>query len=122
MKILIIDDSQILRKRIIGIISDIPGVEICGEAGSSTEAIKLLNEMDPEVIIMDIRMPDGSGIEVLKNIRKQKISVITIILTNYPLIQYREKCMELGADYFFDKSSDIDKMADVIKQLLIKVQ
>ena len=122
MKILIVDDSRILRKRIIGMISDIPGVEICGEAGSSTEAIKLLNENNPEVIVLDIRMPDGSGIEVLKDIQKQQTSVTTIILTNYPLVQYREKCMELGANYFFDKSSDIDKMADVIKLLLIKEQ
>jgi DNA-binding NarL/FixJ family response regulator len=121
MKVLVVDDSNILRKRIIDSILKIPGYEISGEAGTSIEAISLLNKLKPDVMILDIRMPDGSGIDVLKDIYVKQTSVVTIVLTNYPMRQYREKCMELGADYFFDKSTDFDRMTDVLKTLIIKV-
>ena len=114
MKIMIVDDSKILRKRIIGLISDIPGIEISGEASGSIEAIKLLSDQEPDVMVLDIRMPDGSGIEVLKYMHAKTTSAIIIVLTNYPLKQYRDKCMELGADYFFDKSTEFKKACDTI--------
>ncbi len=120
MKILIVDDSKILRQRIIGMISDIPGIEIAAEAGNSIEAIKLIEKLKPDTMILDIRMPNGSGIEVLKNIRQQDISIITIVFTNYPLAQYRDKCLELGADYFFDKATEIENVKSVIEKIMLK--
>ena len=85
MKIMIVDDSKILRKRIIGLISDIPGIEISGEASGSIEAIKLLSDQEPDVMVLDIRMPNGSGIEVLKYMHAKTTSAIIIVLTNYLL-------------------------------------
>ena len=58
MKIIVVDDSKLMRQRIIGLISDIPGVDISAEAASSIEAIELLEKLKPDVIILDIRMPE----------------------------------------------------------------
>jgi DNA-binding NarL/FixJ family response regulator len=56
--------------------------------------------------------------EVLKRIKKENPSPIVIMLTNYPYPQYREKCQALGADHFFDKVTEIEKVYDTFKQLL----
>ncbi|MCK5135698.1 MAG: response regulator transcription factor [Bacteroidales bacterium] len=117
MKILVVDDSRLLRQRIIDLISDIPNIEISAEAESSIEAIKLIEKLNPDLMILDIRMPNGSGIEVLRSIRQQDKSIITIVLTNYPLAQYKEKCLELGASYFFDKVNEFEQVRDLIASL-----
>ena len=62
-------------------------------------------------------MPGDSGVEVLKMVKKRNSSIIIILLTNYPLEQYKEKCLEYGADYFFDKSEEYPKVTEVLHNL-----
>jgi DNA-binding NarL/FixJ family response regulator len=115
MKVFIADDSSEIRKRIIAMLSDLAErIEMIGEAENVQDAIKSINEFGPDVVILDIRMPGGSGIDVLKKIRKKHEVPVIIILTNHPHSQYRKKCMEAGADFFFDKSRDFEKIVKVV--------
>ncbi len=118
MKVFIVDDSALVRERIIAMISENPGLEITGQAKNAQEGINSILKLKPDVVILDIRMPGGNGIEVLTNIKKNKSAPTIIILTNYPYPQYRKKCMEAGADYFFDKSTEFNKIIEVIKKLI----
>lgn len=118
MKVIIADDSKMLRERISSMLSIIPGVEIVAEAENSHEAIKYIEKLKPDVLILDIRMPNGNGIEVLKSVKQKKLSLIKIILTNYPLQQYKVKCFELGADYFFDKATEFEAVKKVVGDLV----
>ena len=117
MRVVVVDDSTIVRERLISMISDIPSLAIVGEAGNSFEALNIIEEKTPDVVILDIKIPGDSGVEVLKKIKKMNSSIITILLTNYPLGQYKEKCIEYGADYFFDKSEEYSKVTEVLKTL-----
>lgn len=115
MKVFIADDSSEIRKRIIAMLSDlVERIEMIGEAENVQDAINSIHEFDPDVVILDIRMPGGSGIDVLKKIRKKNEVPVIIILTNYPHSQYRKKCMEAGADFFFDKSRDFEEIVKVV--------
>ncbi len=118
MKIFIVDDSALVRERIIAMISENPGIEITGQAKNAQEGINSILKLKPDVVILDIRMPGGNGIEVLKNIKKNSSGPTIIILTNYPYPQYQKKCMEAGADYFFDKSTEFNKIIEVLKKLI----
>jgi DNA-binding NarL/FixJ family response regulator len=114
MKVFIADDSSEIRKRIIAMLSDLENIEMIGEAGNVQDAIQSIQAFDPDVVILDIRMPGGSGIDVLKKIEKRNETPVVIILTNYPHSQYRKKCMEAGADFFFDKSGEFERIVEVV--------
>jgi len=118
MKVFIVDDSALVRERIIAMISEHPGIEITGQAKNAQEGINSIRKLKPDAVILDIRMPGGNGIEVLKNIKKNSCSPTIIILTNYPYPQYRKKCIEAGADFFFDKSTEFHKIIEVLKKLI----
>lgn len=118
MRVFIVDDSAIVRVRLKAMFSEIPGIEIVGEAANARDAIKDIRKLKPDVAIVDIRMPGGNGIDTLKNIKEMKQAPMVIILTNYPYPQYRNKCMEAGADFFFDKSSEFEKVMEVLEQLI----
>jgi DNA-binding NarL/FixJ family response regulator len=114
MKVFIADDSSEIRKRIIAMLSDLENIEMIGEAENVQDAINSIHEFNPDVVILDIRMPGGSGIDVLKKIEKRNESPVVIILTNYPHAQYRKKCIDAGADFFFDKSEEFERIVEVV--------
>ncbi len=117
MKVLIVDDSTIVRERLKALLSEITDPENISQAEDYAEAISSFQKVNPEAVILDIRMPGGSGIHVLQEIKKSNQPPLVIVLTNYPYPQYRRKCIEAGADFFFDKSTEFDKVTEVLKQL-----
>jgi len=118
MKIIIVDDSPLVRERLISMCADLEGVQVVGEAENVLEAVRAIKRLHPDLVVLDIKMPLGSGIDVLRHIKKSDSSCKVIVLTNYPYPQYREKCKALGAEYFFDKSTEFEKVPEVLEQLL----
>ena len=117
IRVLIVDDSALIRERLKTMLSEIAGVEIVGQAEDKMEAIASNERLHPDVVILDIRLPRGDGIEVLQHIKRDTPSVIVIMLTNYSYPQYRQKCLKAGADFFFDKSTEFDKVIAVLQRL-----
>ena len=117
MRLFIADDSEILRVRLIDMLSEIEGIEIVGQGQESLDAIESIQKLNPHIVILDIRMSRINGIKVLEAIKKDDHSPAVIIFTNYPYPQYRKKCMDLGADFFFDKSTEFEKLIDTVKYL-----
>jgi len=120
MKVFIADDSSVIRERLIEMISEIEGIKVAGEATTAAEAVPLIIRLKPDVVILDIRMPGGNGLSVLQAIRKTNLNMKVIMLTNYPYPQYRQKCNEAGADFFFDKDSEFKKVTETLKRLTAK--
>ena len=117
MRVLIADDSEVVCQRLTALLSELPGVEVVGQARDSSEAISFIQELQPDLVILDIRMPGGSGIDVLRTIKKNDFAPRVIVLTNYPYPQYRKACMDAGAEFFLDKSTEFEKVTELIKQL-----
>ncbi|MGB7290677.1 MAG: response regulator transcription factor [Thermodesulfobacteriota bacterium] len=117
MKLVIADDSSVVRERLIAMLSKLEEIESIGQAQDVGEAINSIEELKPDAVILDIQMPGGSGIEVLKHIKKEQPATVVIILTNYPYPQYRQECMDEGADFFFDKSLEFGRAIEVCKGL-----
>lgn len=117
MKLLIADDSALLRDRLKSLVMTVKNVEIVGEAENGVAALQLIKEKKPDLVILDIRMPELNGIETLKRIKEGGGRAKICILTNYPYPQYRERCLAEGADYFFDKNQDFQQIIKVIASL-----
>jgi DNA-binding NarL/FixJ family response regulator len=120
MKIVIADDSSLLRKRIKFFLNNINNIEIVGEAVHGLEVLKLIEDKKPNLVIMDIRIPEMNGIGVLRKIRELKMKVKVCILTNYPYPQYRKRCLEAEADYFLSKTEDFEDINIVITDMLMR--
>ncbi len=119
LKILLVDDSDIIRGRIKIILSRIPFKLFIIEAANADETLECLLKIKPDIIIMDIKMPGENGFCLLKELKKDYGSIKTIIMTNYPHPQYRQKCFELGADYFLSKLAEFDKLPYIVTQISI---
>ena len=118
MKVFIVDDSRAFRKELINLLSKLKEVEIVGQAQDSVKAMEAIERLKPDAVILGIPISGGNGIRLVKNIKKDKLAPIVIILTHYPYRQYRKKYMDAGADFFFDKSTEFEKVIDVFKKLI----
>jgi len=103
MKILIADDSSAFRERIRNLVLKHRNVQIVGESENGIDTMQLLLDKQPDMIILDIRMPLMNGIQVLKKVKELGIKTSVCILTSYPYPQYRKKCLAEETDYFFNK-------------------
>jgi DNA-binding NarL/FixJ family response regulator len=117
LKVFIADDSLVVREHLVTMFNELAGVEIVGQAENVAEAISAIRRLQPDVVILDIRMPGGSGIDVLENIKQDKAAPMVIILTNYPYPGYRQKCLDAGADFFLDKSTEFDQIPKMFERL-----
>lgn len=118
MMIFIADDSDPVRERLTAMLSEIEGAEVIGQARNVAEAIAGIQSLWPDVVILDIQMPGGSGLDVLKTIKQSARPPVVMMLTNHAHPQYRKKCMEWGADYFLNKLSEIERLAALCESLI----
>ncbi|OGX10767.1 MAG: hypothetical protein A3K11_02370 [Nitrospirae bacterium RIFCSPLOWO2_12_FULL_63_8] len=119
MRILIADDSVVVRERLINLLVSLDGIDVVDQAEDAIEARILAEKLRPDVVILDLRMPNGSGADVLHDIKKNlKPAPKVIMLTNYAQPENRKKCMENGADHFFDKSTEFQKVVSTLKDML----
>lgn len=116
MKVLLADDSALLRKNLRKLLSSVEHITGIMESDSVESTICSVNDCNPDVVILDISMPGGSGFDVLQALRQREQKPIVIVLTNYATDTNRKKSMELGALYFFDKSNEFEKAINVVRQ------
>jgi DNA-binding NarL/FixJ family response regulator len=118
MRVLIVDDSEVLVQRLRSSLAEVAGLEIVGHADNVADGILEIRKLKPDVVILDIRMPDGSGIEVLESLKKHPSPPIVIMLSNYNYAQFRRKCLLGGARFYFDKSTEFHRVAEVLRSLM----
>ena len=120
IKVFIADDSYIVQERLELILTELASVEIVGLAKTVAKATSDIVKLQPDLVILDIRLSDGSGIDVLQAIKQAEPRPVIIILTNYPYQAYQEKCLQAGADFFLDKSTEFDQIPELLEQLIPK--
>ena len=116
--VFIADDSAVMRERLSELLAGLEGVVLVGQAGDAPSAQQGIQSTNPDVAIVDIQMPGGSGIDVVRNLKKGKPAGPSFIMyTNFGLPQYRKASADAGADFFFDKSTDSRALADALRML-----
>lgn len=116
--ILIVDDNLNFVDRMINWLKDTIRVRNIITASDYDEARRLLATEDPDVVLLDINLPDKNGIELLKLIRQNNKKCEVIMITNHADDYYRQQCQELGAKHFLDKSNDFGLVPGIVKGLL----
>lgn len=114
MRIFIAEDSILVRERLVGLIEEIGGMDVIGQAGTVFEANEQVARLRPDVALLDVRLADGNSFEVLAAIRKGNIATRVIMMSENPFEQYRVEAMRLGAAYFFDKSKEFEKIVPAL--------
>jgi len=117
LRVVVVDDSALVRGHLVEMLGEIERVEVVGEAEDAPSGVARVKELRPEVVILDLQMPGESGLVALERLQGLLPDTKVIILTNHANSFYRKKCMETGASYFFDKSVEFEKVGETVRAL-----
>ncbi len=112
--VFIVDDSPSIRERLLDLLGDIDGVEVVGEAETPADAIEGILKLKPAWVVLDYQLRGGTGVDVLRAVHPTAPGVAFVVLTNHPTPQYRRLCVDAGAKWFLDKSTEFSRIKDLI--------
>jgi len=116
--VFVVEDSGPMRHRVVEALEELPGVRVVGVADSADEAIAEIKSLKPHFVVLDLRLALGSGLSVLEAVKQLEPPPVVAVLTNYPFEQYRARCAQLGADFFFDKAAGLDGLLEVARRMV----
>jgi two-component system, NarL family, invasion response regulator UvrY len=117
LRVLIADDFAPIRRRLGDLLADTPGVTVVGESASVAGTLAAIRRLAPDVVILDLAMPDGNGLDVLRQTRDDRPRPWFIVLTNSSGEEYRAAAAGFRADAFFDKAREFQRAITSIQGL-----
>lgn len=115
-KFLVADDSSDFAGRLVDRLGEIDGLDIIGPAHDGREAVKFFDQAHPHGVVLDLQMPPMNGLEVLAEIRERNSGCLVIMVTTHDYIELEDACLRAGADFFMNKSNDIDQLVDIVRE------
>jgi len=115
--VFVVDDTPSMRDRLRELLDDIEDVEVVGDAGSVDDATAGILRTHPDCVLLDYQIQGGTGVDVLRAVRPQLPQIEFIVLTNHATDQHRRACLDAGALFFFDKSSEFGSIRTAIAQI-----
>jgi DNA-binding NarL/FixJ family response regulator len=117
-KIFLVDDHPLVREWLTNLIHQQPDLVVCGEAEAPAAALEAIGRLKPEVAIVDIALKNGSGIELIKNIKAQRLPVSVIVLSMHDESLYAERALRAGARGYIMKRETAKKVIVAIREVL----
>jgi two-component system OmpR family response regulator len=116
-RVLLIEDSEVLSRRLVDLLSDPGCISVAAQATTQSEAVSRLKDGSFDVLVVDIELAEGNGVAVIRNVRQlfpPEAQPLIVVLTNYASDFVREHCFAAGADYFLDKMRDISQLKAIV--------
>jgi len=115
IRVLLVDDHIVLRDGLQALITAQPDMEVVGTAAAATEAVRLCGALQPDVLLLDIKLPDGNGIQVARELRQRSLPVRVLLLTAYAAPQYVRAARRLGVAGFLLKESGATQVLEALR-------
>lgn len=116
--ILIVDDHPLVRESLTTLIQQHPGLAVCGEASSQSEALSAIEETHPDLVIVDISLGRGSGLDLIKDIRDRHPELKILVLSMHDEAVYAERAVRAGAHGYVMKKESTRKVIDAIRHVM----
>ncbi len=115
-RLLIVDDSPIVRNLLVELVHGLQlGFRVCAAADCDS-ALRLFDGERPEVVLLDLELPKGSGFDLLADMKLRRPTCVIGMLTSYDCPEFRENARRLGAAFFFGKTTDFSRIPSVLEQ------
>ncbi|MEW2045009.1 response regulator transcription factor [Streptomyces sp. NPDC005476] len=115
IRVLIADDQQMVRQGFTVLLNAHPGIEVIGQAVHGLDAVAKVAELDPDVVLMDIRMPELGGIDATHRITLTHPHIKVLVLTTFDLDEYVYNALRAGASGFLLKDASADQLAEAVR-------
>jgi NarL family two-component system response regulator LiaR len=117
IRVIIVDDHVIVRMGMRAFLAEVDGIQVVGDAGSGPEAIELVTRLHPDVILLDLKMPEMDGVQISQQITSQHMDVCILIMTSFTTQEKLLSALQAGAHGYLLKDSALDVLIQKIFQI-----
>ena len=117
LRVLLVDDHEVVRLGVRALVDDQPGMKVVGEAGTVREAVGLAAELAPDIVVLDVRLPDGSGVDACRQIKAGRPETRVIVLTSFPDDEVIFDAVACGADGYVLKQIGSGELVDALQRV-----
>jgi len=117
-KVLVVDDHPMTRHGIVRLLEQEPDLVVCGEAENAPQALAAVKELEPQVVLADLTMPGGDGLEFIKDVRSQHPEVFLVVVSMHDEALYAQRALRAGARGYIMKNEGGEKLVEAIRQVL----
>jgi len=114
VRVLVVDDNAAIRERLCAMLAEVAGLEIVGSAGDGSSALFEIAARSPDVVVLDLRLPDMSGLDLIPIVKASPGAPRVVAITSHAERFYRRECLERGADAFVDKAAPFAELVAAI--------
>lgn len=118
MRVLIVDDSDLIRCLVREMLAPLPLSMDIEEASDVPNAIRILRRWEPDVITLDLQLPGGSGLDVLRAIKEAGLCSAVIVITSLQDTRVQQACLDTGALCVLEKPSDMERLPDILRTIM----
>jgi len=116
MKLLVVDDSELIRTRLVFWFQNVLGMTDIETASTLEQTLNRVQVDPPTLTILDLHLPDGNAVQIIPALKQFAPNMRIAMLTNDASELNRARCLQAGADWFFDKSTEFEKVLDLVQQ------
>lgn len=115
VRVVVVDDHPVVRDGVAAMLGSVPDLDVVGQAGSGPEAVRLAEELDPDVVVMDLRMPGGGGVEAVHEMTRRGLRAAVLVLTTYDTDSDTVAAIEAGATGYLLKDSPTATLVEAVR-------
>jgi len=115
IRVLVVDDHPVVRDGIAGVLDAVPDLEVVGTAADGVEAVQRAAVLDPDVVVLDLRMPGGGGVEAVRELRRRRLRAAVLVLTTFDTDSDTLAAIEAGAEGYLLKDAPTDRLVAAVR-------
>lgn len=117
-EVLVVDDHPVFRAGLIGLVQSEPDLTVCGEAEDARHAVEAIDRLNPDIVLLDMGLPDKSGLELLKDVRAMHPALPVLVISMHDETLYAERVLRAGGRGYIMKQAGPDKIIEAIRKVL----
>jgi DNA-binding NarL/FixJ family response regulator len=117
-RVFIVEDHPVLRESLVRVVSREKDLTVCGEASAAEQAFKVIGQAKPDVVLVDINLPDKSGLELVKELRAVDRKIKLLVVSMHDVTLYADRALQAGGNGYIRKQGDPDKLIHAIREVL----
>ena len=117
-RVVLVEDHPVFRKGLMDLLDEVEDLCVCGEAGDAAEGSRVIEEVSPDLVLMDLSLPHGNALPLVRDLRNRYPALRILVVSMHEERMYAERALRAGADGYITKAEAVDRLIEAIREVL----
>lgn len=120
-RVVLVEDHPVFRKGLVDLLNEVEDLRVCGEAGDAAEGSRVIDEVSPDLVLMDLSLPNGNALPLVRDLRNRRPGLKILVVSMHEERMYAERALRAGADGYITKAEAVDRLIEAIREVLAEL-